>query len=49
VGAVWPQTDDTVLYPYPHAGSTAVIRKGAIGSFFIDIDGRTHFRAARRS
>jgi hypothetical protein len=48
-GAVWAQTDDGVLGRDPRPGSTAVIRHGALGSFFIDFDGRPGFRAARRS
>ena len=48
-GAVWVQTDDAVLFPEPHAGSRVVIRKGALGSFFMDFDGRPGVRAARRS
>jgi len=48
-GAVWAQTDDGVLGRDPRSGSTAVIHHGALGSFFIDFDGRPGFRAARRS
>jgi hypothetical protein len=48
-GAVWIQTDGAVLYPPPKAGATAVIRRGAIGSFFMNIDGKIDFRATRRA
>jgi hypothetical protein len=48
-GAVWIQTDDGVLGRDPKAGSTAVIHRGALGSFFMDFDGRPGFRAARRN
>ena len=47
-GAVWVQTDDSILYPDPHRGSPVVIRPGALGSFFMAIDGKPGFRAARR-
>jgi hypothetical protein len=46
-GAVWRQTDDNQLYPPPHKGSKVVIRKGALGSFFMDIDGQPAVRAQR--
>jgi hypothetical protein len=48
-GAVWLQTDDTTLYPLPKAGSTATIRKGALGSFFLTFDGKQSFRARREN
>jgi hypothetical protein len=48
-GAVWAQTDDGVLGRDPRPGSTAIIHRGALGSFFMDFDGRPGFRAARRS
>jgi hypothetical protein len=48
-GAVWAQTDDGVLGRDPRPGSTAVIHHGALGSFFMDFDGRPGFRAERRS
>jgi hypothetical protein len=48
-GAVWAQMDDAIIYPEPHAGSTAVIRRGTLSSFFMDIDGKPGFRAVRRS
>ena len=46
-GATWRQTDDTDLYKTPHKGSVAVVRKGALGSYFMKIDGDTAFRAHR--
>ncbi len=48
-GAVWAHTDDSTLYPGPRPGSTAVVRKGSLGSFFMNIDGKEDFKAARRS
>jgi hypothetical protein len=46
-GAVWRQVDDNDVEPPPHAGSTAVISHGALGSFFMKIDGRGFMRARR--
>ena len=48
-GAVWVQTDDASLYPTPKPGQSVLIRKGALGSFFMIIDGRQGFRAKRES
>ena len=46
---MWRQTDDQELFKEPHPGSTAVIRKGTLGSFFMKIDGDSAFRAHRDS
>lgn len=46
-GAMWRQTDDQELFKEPRPGSTAVVRKGVLGSFFMKIDGDTAFRAHR--
>lgn len=46
-GAVWRQIDDTDLYKTPHPGSVAVVRRAALGSFFMKIDGDSAFRAHR--
>ncbi len=46
-GAVWRQTDSNEIYNPPHKGSTVVIKKGALGSFFIDVDGQPGIRAHR--
>jgi hypothetical protein len=48
-GAVWLQTDDNDLQSDPHKGSTVVIKKGILGSFFIDVDGHQGFKARRAS
>ena len=48
-GAVWRQTDDTDLFKTPHPGSVAVIRRAALGSFFMKIDGDSAFRAHREN
>ncbi len=46
-GAVWRQVDDNDIEPPPHSGSTAVISHGAMGSFFMKIDGRGFMRVRR--
>ena len=46
-GAVWRQIDDNQLYNAPHAGSTAVIRRAALGSFLMNIDGQPAIRVHR--
>jgi hypothetical protein len=48
-GAVWRQIDDNELQSDPHKGSTVVIKRGILGSFFIDVDGHQGFRANRDS
>jgi hypothetical protein len=46
-GAVWDQMDDFALSHDPRPGSTALIKKGTLGSFFIKVDGQQAFRAMR--
>lgn len=46
-GAVWRQIDDNDLYRTPHAGSTANIRRAALGSFFMNLDGQQAIRVHR--
>ncbi|MHB8531018.1 MAG: hypothetical protein ACYC8V_16095 [Caulobacteraceae bacterium] len=46
-GAVWRQIDDNSLSRPPHAGSTADIRRAALGSFFVKIDGQQALRMHR--
>lgn len=48
-GAVWLQTDDFSLNHDPKAGSTVVISKGLMGSFFMKVDGQEAFKARRVS
>ena len=45
--SLWRQIDDTDVYPKPREGSTADIRRGAIGSFFMLLDGKTQIRVHR--
>ena len=46
-GAVWAQIDREDLSKYPRKGSKAEIRKAAMGSFFINLDGQRAIRAKR--
>ena len=46
-GAVWRQIDDTEVDRPPHPGSTAEIRTGVLGSFFMKIDGQYSIRVHR--
>jgi hypothetical protein len=46
-GALWEQTDDYSPNHGPHAGSTVVIFKGMLGSFFLKVDGQQAIRAKR--
>jgi hypothetical protein len=48
-GAVWRQTDDNDLLRAPRKGSTAEIRKGVLGAFFMKIDGQSAIRVHRDS
>ena len=46
-GAVWRQIDSESPFNAPRAGSTVKIRRAALGSFFLNIDGQTAIRAQR--
>ena len=46
-GAVWRQIDDTEVDRPPHAGSTAEIRRAALGSFTMKLDGQFAIRVHR--
>ena len=48
-GAVWHQTDDNEIFRDPRPGSTVVISKAALGSFFIKVDGQQAVRAHREN
>ncbi|HUZ12040.1 MAG TPA: hypothetical protein VMU93_04210 [Caulobacteraceae bacterium] len=48
-GAVWRQTDDADLGRRPHAGSKALIKRAALGSFMMEIDGQAGIRAQRQN
>lgn len=44
---VWRQTDSAQLLNDPHAGSTVLISKGVLGSFFCNVDGQPPMRCVR--
>jgi len=46
-GAVWRQIDDEPILRAPRAGSQIEIRKAALGSFFMKVDGQRAVRAKR--
>jgi hypothetical protein len=46
-GAVWSQTDAERLFRFPKKGSKAEIRKAAMGTYFINLDGQRAIRAKR--
>lgn len=46
-GAVWKQADDATLGKGPRKGSKVEIRKAAMGSYFMNIDGQRAVRARR--
>lgn len=46
-GAVWQTTESSASITPPHAGSTVVIRRGAMGNYFMRIDGQRGLRAMR--
>jgi hypothetical protein len=46
-GAVWRQIDDNSVDRSPHPGSSAEIRRGALGSFTMKIDGQFPIRVHR--
>jgi hypothetical protein len=47
-GAVWVQTDDNEMGSPPHKGSSVVISRGTLGSFFLKVDGHQAIRAKRQ-
>jgi hypothetical protein len=46
-GAVWRQIDDEELEPPPRRGQSAVIRRAALGSFMMRIEGQSSIRVHR--
>jgi hypothetical protein len=46
-GARWTQTDSTRVNRTPKAGMKARIRRAAMGSFFVNIDGQLAIRMKR--
>lgn len=48
-GAVWNQTDNEILSRPPTQGSKVAIRKGAMGGYFLSVDGQKSFRTKREN
>jgi hypothetical protein len=46
-GAVWAQNDNEGLFREPHGGSRVEIKKAAMGSYFLKLDGQRAIRARR--
>lgn len=46
-GAVWAQIDSEKLFREPHKGSKVEVRKAALGTFFMNVDGQRAIRAKR--
>ncbi len=46
-GAVWRQIDDNAVEQSPHPGSTAEIRRAALGSYTMKLDGQFAIRVHR--
>lgn len=46
-GAVWAQNDNEAIFRAPKKGSAVEIRKAAMGSFFLKVDGQRAIRARR--
>ena len=46
-GPVWRQMDDGQFAIDPHAGSKVVIKRGALGAFFMKVDGQPAVRVHR--
>jgi hypothetical protein len=48
-GAVWVQTDDTILVRDPKPGAKVSIKRGAMGGYFLSVDGQRSMRAKREN
>jgi hypothetical protein len=48
-GALWVQTDDTILVRDPKPGSKVIIKRGAMGGYFLSVDGQRSMRARREN
>ncbi len=46
-GAVWRQFDGGDIFPRPRKGMKAVITKGAVGGFFLSLEGKPGFKVQR--
>ena len=47
-GAVWRQFDQSELWPKPKKGMKGVVTRGAVGSFFLSLDGKPGVRVQRQ-
>ena len=48
-GAVWVQTDETILVRDPKPGAKVSIKRGAMGGYFLSVDGQRSMRAKREN
>ena len=48
-GARWHQTDNQMIVKEPHAGSNIVIKRGALRSFVLKVDGQPGVKARREN
>jgi hypothetical protein len=48
-GALWVQIDNKTVAGRLKPGSPVVIERGALGTYFVKLDGRPAFKAARRN
>jgi hypothetical protein len=46
-GSVWSQTDDTPVALEPRRGDKVVVKRGALGSYFVKVSGQPGFKAQR--
>lgn len=46
-GALWYQTDNTFVPRPPKKGSKVLIKRAALGSYFLSVEGQTSMRAKR--
>ena len=47
IGGTWQQSDDKALALAPKVGQKVTVTKGALGSFFVSIDGQTAIKMRR--
>jgi hypothetical protein len=46
-GSMWSQTDDTPVALEPRRGDKVVVKRGALGSYFVKVGGQPGFKAKR--
>lgn len=47
IGGIWEQTDDNTLALSPKPGQRVTVKKGALGSYFVSIDGQNALKMRR--